>query len=425
MMKVRMKGFMETMEVDRALAQFFEALPPFKRRHQFVPVNKAINRVLADDIVSEVDIPAFDKAAMDGFAVVASDTFGASQTSPVALRVLGEVAMGAPSRFNVGKGEAVAVTTGGPMPSGTDAVVMLEHTKKVGEVEVEVCIAVTPGDNVSRAGEDVAKGDVVLRKGMVLKPQDVGILAALGLSHVKVVVKPRVAVLSTGSELVEPGTPLQSGKTVNVNNLILSMMVAELGGVSVNLGTAGDNLDEIKDRISEGLVKADVVVITGGTSVGKTDLVPEAVNTIGKPGMIVHGVSMRPGKPTGLAVIDGIPVVSLSGYPVAAMMGFNTFVRPLILKMLGTVGEPMPRVRAELIRRVASTAGVRVFLRVKVKKCVGRHVAEPLRSTGSGILSSMVQANGIVVIPEAREGFEAGEEVEVLLFRPVEEEGDG
>jgi len=425
MSKVRMKGFMETMEVNEALKRFFEALPPIKQRHELVSLNESLNRVLAVDIVSKVDIPTFDKAAMDGYAVVASDTFGASQTNPVTLRVLGEVAMGEPPRFNIGKGQAVAVTTGGPIPSGADAVVMLEYAKKVIEGEVEVYTAVTPGDNLSKVGEDVAEGDVVLRKGTVLKPQDVGILAALGFSRIKVVVKPRIGVLSTGSELVEIGTPLQSGKTINVNNLILSMMVTELGGTSVNLGTAGDNQDEIKCGISKGLVEADVVVITGGTSVGKTDLVPEVINTLGKPGMIVHGVSMRPGKPTGLAVIDGIPVVSLSGYPVAAMMGFNTFVRPLILKLLGTVGELTPRVRARLVRRVASTTGIRVFLRVKVRKRVEQYVAEPLRSTGSGVLSSMVQANGIVVIPESREGFEAGEEVEVLLFRPVEIEGDG
>jgi molybdopterin molybdotransferase len=417
-----MRGFKQTTKADRALRIFFDALQAQRLESEYVLTSEALNRVLAEDIVANVNIPAFDRAAMDGYAVLAEDTYGASQTNPAILRIIGKVDMGVPPSFKVSKREAATITTGAPMPAGADSVLMMEYTKKISDVEIEVYAAVTPGENVSRAGEDVKRGDIVLRSGMRLKPQDLGMLAALGFTDVSVVRKPKVAIVSTGNELVECGVSAEPGKIVNINRVILSALVEELGGTAIYLGIAGDSMDEITSQIKKGLAETDIVLATGGTSVGETDLVPEAINSLGKPGMVVHGVSIRPGMPTGLAVVNRKPMISLSGYPVAAMIGFNTFVRPLLLKLLGAEEEPVAEVVAKMPRRVASTAGARTFVRVKVKYIDGEYVAEPIRSTGSGLLSSMTKANGLIVIPEEKEGIEAEEEVRVVLFRPIETE---
>jgi len=422
MAQVRMRGFKQTTKADRALRIFFDALQAQRLESEYVLTSEALNRVLAEDIVANVNIPAFDRAAMDGYAVLAEDTYGASQTNPAILRIIGKVDMGVPPSFKVSRRESATITTGAPMPADADSVLMMEYTKKISGVEIEVYAAVTPGENVSRAGEDVQRDDIVLRSGMRLKPQDLGMLAALGFTDVSVVRKPKAAIVSTGNELVESGVSAEPGKIVNINRLILSALVEELGGTAIYLGIAGDSMDEITSQIKKGLADTDIVLVTGGTSVGESDLVPEAINSLGKPGMVVHGVSIRPGMPTGLAVIDRKPVISLSGYPVAAMIGFNTFVRPLLLKLLGTEEEPMAEVVAKMPRRVASTAGARTFVRVKVKHIDGEYVAEPIRSTGSGLLSSMTKANGLVIIPEEKEGIEAEEEVKVILFRPIETE---
>jgi len=390
-----------------------------------VPVDEALGRVLARDIVSDINIPTFDKAAMDGYAVTAEDTFGSSQTSSALLRIVGKIIMGAPPTLEVTRGEAAEITTGAVLPPGANAVLMLEHVRRSGAEQIEVLSPVTPGENVSRAGEDVRKGDVVLRSGTRLIPPDIGMLAALMMNEVEVVRRPKVAILCTGTELVELGDSLMQGKVVNTNRFVLSGLVRELGGKALYLGIAKDSIEDISRLVRKGLAEADVVLVTGGTSVGETDLVPEAVGMLGKPGMLVHGVSMRPGMPTGLASVNGKAVVLLSGQPVAAMIGFKMFVRPIMLRLLGSEEEPAPFVKANLSRRAASALGMRTFLRVRVVEADGKYVADPVTASGSGLLSSMTQANGIVVIPEDKEGIEAGEEVTVELFRPIEKKSHG
>lgn len=314
------------------------------------------------------------------------------------------------------------VWTGNPLPKGADAVVMLEDTKKMGE-ELEVWVSVAPGENVSKRGEDIKKGTVALKAGTRLKPQHLGLIAALGKAEVKVFEKPKVAILATGNELVEAGAKPREDQIFETNRLILSALCHELAAEPVDLGIAKDHLDEIMDRLKRGLEVADAIITTGGTSVGISDLVPEAVNKLGKPGVIVHGIAMRPAMPTALAVVNGKPIMVLSGNPVAAMIGFEVFAKPVINALMGLKKEePRPVVKAKMTKRITTTLGRKTFVRVRVFKSGGEYFAEPISARGSGIISTMTRANGYVVAPENVEGLDEGEIVNVHLFDAIEGE---
>ena len=418
MSKARDRGFKEATKIEDARRIFYEALPSKSSPSELVPVPEALNRILAEDVKAETSVPSFDKAAMDGYAVVAEDTFGASQTNPSLLRMIGESKIGETPRILLHRGETAAIATGAPVPQGANAVVMIENTKRLDTGYVEVYSAVAPGENVSQVGEDVRQGTVVLEIGRKLKPPDLGLLVALSRRSVRVVRKPRVGVLSTGNELSAGKS--SGGKIVDVNRPTLMAMVEECGGMPVDLGIAKDDPKQISQKVTQGLTSADLVLVTAGTSVGKGDLVPDVINALGKPGMLVHGIAMRPSLPTGLAVVNGKPVVSLPGLPVSAMFAFSTFVQPLILKMLGAEPDPQAKIRARTTKRIVGVPGFRTFIRVRVKEEDGKLVAEPLRTPGSGVLTTLTRANGIVVVPENVEGFDEGAEIEVQLFRPVE-----
>lgn len=408
---MRLRGFQKLVSIEEATRTLFENLRMQRLKTVKVPLPEALGRVLAEDIRAEEDLPRFDRSAVDGFAVRAVDTFGASQFRPKTLKLT--------SAKEIKDGEAKQVWTGNPLPEGADAVVMLENVKRLNG-EIEVWTAVTPGENVSKRGEDVAKGQIAVKAGTRLKPHHLGLIASLGVAEVKVYERPKVAVLATGNELVEAGQKLGKDQIFEANRLIISSLCRELGAEPVDLGIAKDDVEEIFKRIRLGLEKADMVVTTGGTSVGEADLVPAAANRLGKPGVIVHGVAMRPAMPTALAVVDGKPVIILSGNPVAAMFGFEVFARPLILKMLGLKDEPRPLAEAKLTRRISTALGRKTFVRVRVFMRGGQLFAEPISARGSGIISTMVRANGYVVVPENREGLEEGEMVQVHLFDALE-----
>ncbi len=406
----RLKGFEKLTDVDEARSAFMEALKPTRISAVQVALSAAFGRILAENVTAEGDLPPFDRSAVDGYAVRAPDAFEASQFNPKVLKLTQENA--------VGPKEARQIWTGNPLPPEADAVVMLEHTRRIGE-GIEVWAPLPPGENVSKRGEDVKRGEVALKAATRLRAHHMALLAALGKTHVEVVKKPLVAIFSTGNELVKPGREPEPHQVIDVNRLALSFMCLELGAETLDLGIARDDAEEIGAKIGEGLGKADAVIVTGGTSVGYADLVPTVVGRMGKPGVIVHGIAMRPGMPTALAVLQGKPIFILSGNPVAAMVGFEVFARPLILKLLGIESEPRPMVKARLTQRVASTLGRRVFLRVKVFEKDGDFFAEPIRVRGSGILTTMTKANGYVIIPENREGLDQGETVTVHLFDKI------
>ena len=407
----RLKGFERLTNIDEAFSALIGKLEPKSLKSERIPIRTALRRVTAKKILARNDLPPFDRSAVDGYALKAQNTFEASQFNPRTLKLT--------ENEEIHEGEAKQIWTGNSLPRGADAVVMLEHTRKTRDL-IEVGITVTPGGNVSKKGEDIKKGEVAVEARTRLKPHHLGLLAALGAIDVVVVLKPTVAILSTGNELVELGSKPKSNQMVETNRLIFFSLCQELGAEPLDLGIAGDDLEEISTRIREGLEMADLVVTTGGTSVGYPDLVPMAVNQIGPPGVIVHGVAMRPGMPTALAIIQGKPVFILPGNPVAAMVGFEVFVRPFLLMLLGVEWEPRPTLQARLARRVTSALGRRVFLRVRVFERNGEFFAEPVRIRGSSIFSTMTKANGYVEIPEEREGLDEGEFVYVYLFDRIE-----
>jgi molybdopterin molybdotransferase len=409
---VRLRGLQKLTPIENALQLLFDNLRIKRLNNVAIPLYEALNRVLAEDIIAEEDIPKFDRSAVDGYAVKAEDTFEASQFKPKTLRIIDE--------DKVGEKQAKQVWTGNPIPKGANAVVMLENTNRI-DSEIEVWTSVTPGENVSKKGEDIQKGEVAVKAGIRLKPQHLGLIAALGIGEVKVVKKPKIAILATGNELVEIGGKRRKDQIFEVNRLILSALCRELDAEPVDLGIAKDDVEEIMGKIKKGFEKADIIITTGGTSVGVSDLVPEAVNKIGKPGVIAHGMAMRPAMPTALAVADGKPIIILSGNPVAAMIGFEVFARPLICRMLGLEKEEHRLVvKAKTTKRVSTVLGRKTFVRVHVLQRNGEFFAEPISARGSGIISTMTKANGYVVVPENREGLEKRETVSVYLFDNVE-----
>jgi molybdopterin molybdotransferase len=412
---VRLRGFQKLVTIEEAKKLFFNSLKIGRRKTEIVSVWCALNRVLAEDIIAEEDLPRFDRSAVDGYAVRAEDTFGASQFKPRTLKLT--------NASELESGEAKQVWTGNPLPKGSDAVLMLENVKPIGDSQIEVWTAVTPGENVSKRGEDIAKGEVAVKAGTRLKPHHLALISALGKSEIKVFEKPKVAILATGNELVEVGEKPREDQIYETNRVLLVSLCHQLGAEPIDLGIAKDNIKEISEKLKHGLEEADAIITTGGTSVGASDLVPTAINRLGEPGILVHGVAMRPAMPTALAIVNDKPIVVLSGNPVAAFFGFEVFARPLILKMLGIENEPRPVVTARLTRRTSTALGRKTFVRVRVFQQNGEFFAEPISARGSGIISTLTRANGYIVVPENREGLEEGETVQVHLFDSLEVSG--
>jgi molybdopterin molybdotransferase len=408
-----LKGFQKLTLMDVALQKWLNILQIKKPREVTVPLREALNRVLATDLIAKEDLPNFDKSAVDGYALKARDTTGASQFNPIVFQIT--------ELEEVGSKQAKQIWTGNPLPKGANAVMMIENTKKTGE-KLEVWVQLATGGNVSDKGEDVRKGEKILEAGTRLTPYHLALLAAMGNSEVMVAEKPRIAILATGNELVEAGYNSSENRIFDSNRVMLAAMCSELGAETVDLGIAKDDKVDIAEKLEIGLRECDAVITTGGTSVGGLDLVPDVVNNSGKPGLVVHGIALRPAMPTAVAAVDEKPVVILSGNPVAAVIGFEVFARPLICKMLGmNKTEPRPIVYAVMTRKVAAALGRRTFVRVRVIKKNGGFFAGPVSARGSGAISTMTRGNGFVIVPENREGIREGEIVLVHLFRNVEE----
>lgn len=418
-MKKEMEGFKTLTSVEKALQILRGVLEKIEKKEVVdVPLMESLNRVSGEDIYAPFDLPLFDRSAVDGYAVIAEETFSASPSNPMFFRVVGSLMPGDEAGLiKIDRGEAVEVMTGAPIPLNANAVVMAEDAKEVKPGLIEVYKQVHPLQNVSRRGEDFEAGKLVVRKGTKIKPWHIGALASFNITHVKVFSKPRIGILSTGRELVELGSEIKQGKIVNSSKAMLKALVDSCGGEPVDLGNVDDDVELIVEKLKNGLKTCDVLITTGGTSIGRRDLVPEAVSLLGE--VLVHGIAMRPGRPTGFGLVRRKPVFMLSGFPVAALIGFNLFVKPTINALLGAVADPAPKIIGRLTRRVASLTGMRSFVRVRVSKYEDSYIVEPLRMTGSGLLSTLTEANGLLEIPENMEGYEQGEEVEVELFDPV------
>jgi molybdopterin molybdotransferase len=357
---------------------------------------------------------------MDGYAVIAPNTKSASQKQPVSLEVVGTASAGDAAAYKIGYGQAVAIATGARIPQGADAVVMVEDTDG-DKKSVKVFKGVESGRNVIVKGEDIKAGQVLLGRGTWLRPQDVGLIASVGIRSAQVFCRPKVAVFSTGSELVEPGSALTTDAVLyDSNRYMLSGVIRECGGEAVDLGICKDDQNSIQAALNKAL-QYDLVVISGGSSVGEKDYVPDVINQVGKPGIIVHGVAMRPGSPTALGIVDGKPVLSTPGYPVASFFAFHTFGRPLLLSMLSTKGLPEARVVAKMASTIKLREGMRAFVRVKLKTAKDKngasyYLAEPVSAAAASLLSTLTGPDG-VVIADGKSRLVKGQKVEVLLLR--------
>jgi len=411
------RGFKVLTPIHEAQRVFLAALrhiPP--QVHVATP--QAVGLYAAQDVVSPVDVPPFDRAAFDGYAVRSVDTLGASRTNPMMLKVVGRALPGAPFKGAVGPGEAVEVATGAPLPTGADAVVPYEEAARRGDY-IEVYRPVPQFYYVSRRGEDVAAGEVVLRRGRRIKPWDVGVLASIGVKEVAVY-KITAGLISTGDELVElEEAPPPPGKIINSTRHVITALLRDLGVEVHYLGIVPDDEEAIHKAVADSVSRFDMVITTGGVSVGEPDHVVKAVSRLG-PEVLIHGIAARPGRPNSAAVVRGKPVVMLSGFPVASIVGFDVFVKPAIHKMVGAEEEPLPTVKAILTRRVTTPINVRSYVRVRVYRQGDKLYAEPLAVTGSGILSTLTKGNGLLIVPENREGYDENDEVEVILLGPVE-----
>ncbi len=421
---VKGRGFDKLTTLEVARRRFLRLVPEGPLGSEDCRATEALGRVLSGPLRAPRHLPPFDRAAMDGFAVRAVDTFGSSPTNPLPLALRGAAAPGRGPSARVGPGRCVRIATGAPLPRGANAVAMLENCRERAAGLVEVESPLTPWENVSRVGEDVRKGEWLLPAGARLVPADLALVGALGLDRLEVARRPRVGVLSSGDELKDPGSRLKPGEVFDANRPGVLAALREAGADGIDLGIAKDDARALRARIRAGLVGCDALVVSGGTSVGPRDFVPEVVSSLGQPGLVVHGVAMRPGYPVALGAIGRKPVVLLPGSPVAALLNVEAFVLPAVRRMLGEREPSLPRgatVRARATRRIPGASGLTTFARVVLRDSARGLLAEPLRTSGSGILSSLVRGTGLVVIAASKEGVEAGEEVEVRLLRSLPE----
>ncbi len=375
-----------------------------------VPLEKAYQRVIAQEVVSTLNSPPFNRSAMDGYAMLAEDSFGHSETNPFNLKILDRIGAGQKSNLKILSGEAIKISTGAPIPDGANAVVMEEYTHEDGD-NLEVLTSVTPGENVSPAGEDFNKGDLVLKKGNLLGPAELAIIASAGFERVKVFKKPRIAVIITGSELVMPKINLEGAEVINSNHYTIKSMVESCLALPEMFHSI-DDAKLVEELFKKLLCKYDALITTGGTAISKGDVVVDVAEKLGE--VLIHGVSLRPGKPFGFAKIHDKPVFMLSGFPVAAMVQFDVFAREALLKMQGLTLKPL-LVHKKATRKIPSTLGRTDYIRAKIEG----QMIRPLKIKGSGIIRSMVESDSYIIIPENLEGIEEGAECEVLPYHSL------
>jgi molybdopterin molybdotransferase len=378
------------------------------------PLTESLNRVLAEDIYSDTDIPFLDNSAMDGYAVIAADTRGAKADSPRSLNVVEELKAGYLARCTIKRSQAARIMTGAGMPQGADSVVMVEYTEKEGRDKVKVYKEVKPGENVRRKSEDIKKGERVISRGTLLNSAHIGLLASLGKSSIRVARKPKVAVLATGDEVIDVDERFEPGKLRSSNTYTLYSQIINCGGVPKNLGIAHDRPEELEDKIKQGL-DCDLILTSGGVSVGDYDLVKFILAKMGTD-IKFWKVAMRPGKPLVFGLINGIPIFGLPGNPVSSMISFEVFVRPVLLKMLGQNTDNRKEVDAILERDIKKKKGLRYFLRAKTRWEDGVYLTRTTGPQGSGILKSMALANSLIILPEEDEFVEKGVRVTVRFL---------
>ncbi|MFU8772328.1 MAG: gephyrin-like molybdotransferase Glp [Anaerolineales bacterium] len=410
-----MPEFLNLLPPQEALNELLSNLVG-KTTNEEIDTVESLGRVTAEGVISDISMPSFPRSTVDGYAVRALDTYGASEALPAFLGVVGEVLMGSEPKFSIEATECGLIHTGGMLPQGSDAVVMVEYTQEVNEQEIEVMRSVAVGENVLKVGEDVVKGQQVFSPGTCLRPAEIGGLMAIGITRVKVVSRPRVGILSTGDEVVPPDQDVKPGQVRDINSYTLSALVEENGGVPIRYGILSDKFEELKEGIAHALGECDIVVVTDGSSVSVRDLTADVINQLGEPGVLVHGVNIRPGKPTILAVCDGKAVIGLSGNPVSGLVNAELFVVPVIAFLQGIQrSRPRPAVDAKLLLNLSSQAGREDWIPVLLHQEGDIYQAEPIFGK-SNLIFSLARADGLLRIPPDATGLNAGEVVQVRLL---------
>jgi molybdopterin molybdotransferase len=411
-----MPEFLELVPPDEALQHWLAHLPDYALDTELIDTSLAVGRVTAEPVIASYPLPSFTRSAMDGYAVRAADTYGASDSLPAYLSLVGEVPMGAMTDITLQAGECALIHTGGMLPEQADAVVMVEHTQSARLGEVEIFHAAAVGENVIHKGEDVAQGEQVIGQGVCLRPQEIGGLMALGIRQVRVFRPLRVGLISSGDEVIPPAQELLPGQVRDVNSFSLGALVEQNGAIPVQYGIVPDRAEALRSTAKQALAECDLVLITAGSSASARDLTSQVIGELGKPGVLVHGVSVRPGKPTILAVCDGKAMVGLPGNPVSAMVIAILLVAPVLQRLSGiSVGRPRGMVMAQLSLNLASQAGREDWVAVRLQRTSAGYQADPVFGK-SNLIFTLVRADGMVRIPAAATGLSAGEMVEVMLI---------
>ncbi len=391
-----------------------------------VSISAALGRVLASDIASPSDLPEFNRSTMDGYAVRSADTFGAAESRPAFLKVVGDILMGTMPERGIAKGEAMKIATGGALPAGADAIVMFEQTQPVDEASIEVVKAVAPLENMVQAGDDIRRGEVILSRGHRMRPQDMSALAAVGITRIKVFERPRVAIISTGNEIVPADNVPAPGQIRDSNSYNLEGLITQAGGVPVKKGIIPDDFARLRETLEAAIKDCALILMTGGSSVGTADLTAKVINAAGQPGVLIHGVSIKPGKPLVVGLVGAssrqVPVFGLPGHPAAVSICFELFAKPELVRLTGEALDPALEgvssyrvVQARLARSIPSSPGREDHVRVMLEKRTDGLWARPIFGA-SGLISTLVKAVGTVVVPVNKIGIEVGEDVEVRLF---------
>jgi len=409
------KDFLIT-KSPQELFKLYSSFPQMEKETVFL--EEALGRVLAEDISASEDLPGFKRATMDGYAVKAKDTFGASESAPIWLKVIGEVKMGEIPEYKLNRGEAVKIYTGGMLPEGADAVLMLEYTQIIDEETIEVLKPVAPLENIILADEDFKKGELILKKGHRLRPQDIGVFAAFGLNYVLVYKKPTVAIISTGDEVVPITKKPKLGEVRDVNTYTLSALVKESGGIPLPMGLVKDDLNLLKKICKKAIESADMVLLSGGSSIGIRDFTLEVISSFPDSEILCHGVAISPGKPTIFARVKQKAIWGLPGQITSAIIVFMVLVKKFLQWISGEteiILKEFKTIKAKMEVNIASAQGREDYIRVKVFKKNGIYFAKPILGK-SGLINTLIKADGLIKIDLNAEGLDKGEEVEVILF---------
>jgi molybdopterin molybdotransferase len=380
-----------------------------------IPLLETVGRILAEDIVADVDLPDFPRAIVDGYALQGASTFGASEGNPAYLTVTGSIAMGESPKLSVGPGEAARIATGGMLPKGANSVVMIEHTEAIDGASIEVYRSIAPGQNMIAIGEDIEKHSRVLKQGQMIRPQEAGLLAALGRRTAAVFQKPAIGIISTGDEIIPINETPRRGEIRDINTYTLAGLIHETGSQAISYGIVRDDFETLLEKCRLALDQCDMILISGGSSVGTRDFTVDVLSALQDAKILVHGISISPGKPTILAKIQNKALWGMPGHVVSAMIVFSRVVKPVVKHLSGQIYEPTKehRLNAILTRNVASTQGRIDFIRVRLRREEDQLLADPVLGK-SGLISTMVFADGLVEIDINTEGLDKGAEVKVI-----------